>query len=331
MAINLLALEPHKVSRDLSGYITYIYGAAKVGKTTLGSEMPKPLLIACEKGYNAIGGIIAQDITSWADIRALVRELKKPEVKEKFSTLIIDTVDLAASYCEKYVCSQHDADSIAQVGSYGQGWNILKKEFEEPFRTMTQMGYAVMFISHEKEGTFKRPDGSEYSIIRPSVTTTYNSIIENMVDIYARMYTKIEDGVSKVKLKLRSNDGSVICGGRFKHLPEEIDGTYEALVQALNTAIDKEAEEKGSKYVTNERESAAIKTEYNYDELKEDINKTITALTEKHEKADFEENIAPRITQIVERYLGKGKKLSQATRDQVEQLSLISLELKEIE
>ena len=27
--INLMALEPHKVSRDLSGYITYIYGAAK--------------------------------------------------------------------------------------------------------------------------------------------------------------------------------------------------------------------------------------------------------------------------------------------------------------
>lgn len=37
MAINLLALEPHKVSRDLSGYITYVYGAPKVGKTTLGS------------------------------------------------------------------------------------------------------------------------------------------------------------------------------------------------------------------------------------------------------------------------------------------------------
>lgn len=46
MAINLLALEPHKVSRDLSGYITYVYGAPKVGKTTLGSQMPAPLLLA---------------------------------------------------------------------------------------------------------------------------------------------------------------------------------------------------------------------------------------------------------------------------------------------
>ena len=26
MAINLLNIQPHKVSRDLSGYVTYIYG-----------------------------------------------------------------------------------------------------------------------------------------------------------------------------------------------------------------------------------------------------------------------------------------------------------------
>ncbi len=37
MAINLLNIQPHKVSRDLSGYITYIYGAGKTGKTTLAS------------------------------------------------------------------------------------------------------------------------------------------------------------------------------------------------------------------------------------------------------------------------------------------------------
>lgn len=35
MAINLLNIQPHKVSRDLSGYITYIYGA----------EMGAPLIV----------------------------------------------------------------------------------------------------------------------------------------------------------------------------------------------------------------------------------------------------------------------------------------------
>lgn len=330
MAINLLALEPHKVSRDLSGYITYVYGAPKVGKTTLGSQMPSPLLLAFEKGYNAIPGVIAQDVTSWAEVKMVLRELKKPEVRERFKTLIIDTVDVCAALCEKYVCSQYDADSIAAVGAYGQGWNILKKEFEDPFRQMTQLGYAVMFISHEKEGTFKKQDGTEYSVIRPAVTNTYNSIIENMVDIYARMYTKIENGQSTVKLMLRSQDGSVTCGGRFKYIPAEVDGTYDALVAALNTAIDREAEERGNKYVTESRESSVIKTEYNYDELKASINKKIEELTQGHDENDFKENIAPRITQIVERYLGKGKKISQTSREQGEQLFLINTDLQEI-
>ena len=61
--IDLTAIKPHVVSRDLSGYITYVYGAPKVGKTTLASQMPKPLLLAFERGYNAIPGLMVQDVT----------------------------------------------------------------------------------------------------------------------------------------------------------------------------------------------------------------------------------------------------------------------------
>ena len=59
--IDLTAIKPHVVSRDLSGYITYVYGAPKVGKTTLASQMPKPLLLAFERGYNALPGVVAQE------------------------------------------------------------------------------------------------------------------------------------------------------------------------------------------------------------------------------------------------------------------------------
>ena len=96
MGFDLLNLEPTKVSRDLSGYITYIYGVPKVGKTTFGTQMPKSLLIAFEKGYNALGGIKAVDINTWGEFKALMRELKKPEVQEVYKSLIIDTIEVAA-------------------------------------------------------------------------------------------------------------------------------------------------------------------------------------------------------------------------------------------
>lgn len=162
MAINLLALEPHKVSRDLSGYITFLYGPAKSGKTTFGSKMPGHLLLAFERGYNALPGVMAQDITTWGEMKQVVRELKKPEVKAVFKSIIIDTADLAAECCQKYICNQLGIENIGDGGWSTNGWAKYKKEFEDVFRTLTQLGYAVLFISHDKEKTIKPQNTAEY-------------------------------------------------------------------------------------------------------------------------------------------------------------------------
>ena len=205
MAINLLALQPHKVSRDLSGYLVYIYGPSGAGKTTLGSQMPSPLLLATEKGYNTIPGIIAQDITSWADVKQVARELRKTEVKAVFKSIIVDTVDLASSLCEKYVCNQLNIENIGDGGWTKNGWAKVKKEWEETWRSIVMEGYSVVFISHAKDKTFKRKDGTEYSQIVPSCSTAYNEIIKNMVDIMA--YIQVEN--NERKFILRSPDDTI--------------------------------------------------------------------------------------------------------------------------
>ena len=87
MAINLLELTPHKVSRDLKGYSVFFYGEPKSGKTTTAAKFPKSLLLAFEKGYNAIPGVMAQPINSWSEFRQVLRQLKETEIKEKFSTI----------------------------------------------------------------------------------------------------------------------------------------------------------------------------------------------------------------------------------------------------
>lgn len=77
----------------------------KTGKTTLATQMPKALLLAFERGYNALPGVIAQDINTWGEMKQVFRELKKPEVRATFDTLIVDTVDIAATLCQKYICN----------------------------------------------------------------------------------------------------------------------------------------------------------------------------------------------------------------------------------
>ena len=321
---DLLSLQPHKVSRDLTGYITYIYGEAKTGKTTLATQAGTALLFAFERGYNALPGVFPVDVTSWGDVRSLVRELKKKEVKEKFQTVIFDTVDIAGTLCEKYICAQNGVDKIGEI-PYGQGWTLMKKEFEEILRTITQLGYALFLISHEKDKVFKRKDGTEYNQTVPSCPTTFNEIAKNVADIYgyAEKYGD-ENGVSKVRLVLRSKDNSIDCGCRFKFIEPVIEMSYKALVDAINTAIDKEAELTNGQYVTNDRNFVSVTKTLDYDALLAEFNTLASSLMEKDAAA-----YGPKITFIVDKYLGRGKKVSDSTPAQVELIDQIISEIKD--
>lgn len=320
MAINLLALEPHKVSRDLSGYMTYIYGPGGAGKTTFGAATPKPLLLAFEKGYNALAGVMAQDVTSWGEVKQILRELKKPEVKAMFSTIVVDTVDIASNLCEKYLCSQLGIENIGDGGWTINGWSKVKKEWETTWRAVTMEGYSLVFISHSKDKTFTRKDGTTYNQIVPTCSSAYNEIIKNMVDIEA--YIDVDNG--ERKLIMRSADDSIECKCRFKYMTPSIGFSYQSLVNALNEAIDREALETNNQFVTNEKQSAPISKHYDYDALIDEFQTLAGQLMERGAATN-----GPKITQIIEKYLGKGKKIVETTPDQAEFVYLIVTEIKE--
>lgn len=322
MAINLLGLTPNKVSRDLSGYITYIYGPGGAGKTTFGVQAPGALLLAFERGYNALPGVLAQDITTWGQMKEVLRELKKPEVKAAFKTIIVDTVDIASVLCEKYICSQLGIENIGDGGWSTNGWAKVKREWEQTFRAITMDGYAVVFISHSKDKTFKPKNGNEYNQVVPSCSTAYNEIIKNMADIMGY----IDVNGNERKLVLRSPDGSIDCKCRFKHIAPVIDFSYQSLVNALNDAIDKEAAETGNKFVTNERAAIAATVEYDYEALMTEFSTIAGDLMNKNQT-----KYGPLITQIIDRILGRGRKISDTTPDQAEFVYLILQEVKEIQ
>lgn len=287
--------------------------------------MPGSLVLAFERGYNALPGVYAADVTSWGDMKQIMRELKKPEVKEKFKSIIIDTVDQAADACQKYICNQLGIENIGDGGWTNNGWAKYKKEFEETFRTLTQLGYAVVFISHDKEKTIKLETGTEYQQISSSMQSSAMAIVENMSDIIAYAHPIVtSSGEQKRVLTLRSPDNSVRCGCRFSQIEPEIEFSYEALTKALNDAIDREAQINDGKYVTDAPQNKSILKTYDYDAIMSELHNVIQALVTK-DSAYY----SPRITQIVDKYLGKGKKVFDATRDQAELVSLILDEIKE--
>ena len=255
-------------------------------------------------------------------MKQILRELKKAEVKE---------VDIAAALCEKYICGQLGIENIGDGGWSVNGWAKVKKEFEEVFRTISQLGYSLFFISHAKDKTFKRQDGTEYNQIVTSLSTAYDEIIKNMVDIFGYAHSVVDaNGNSKVMLTLRSADNSVDAKSRFKYIEPEIEFNYQSLEKAINDAIDREEKANGNKDLfTNERNVIETK-ELNFDEVKGKFEELVTKIITSHTEKEMEEIWTPKITQITEKYLGKGKKASQCTRDQVEMLNLIVIDLEDL-
>lgn len=326
---NLLDIKPHQVSRDLRGYSVFLYGEAKSGKTTVATKFPKHLLLAFEKGYNAIPGAMAQPMNSWGEFRKALRQLRNDDVRAAFETIIIDTADIAYDYCERYICSNAGVDSIGDI-PYGKGYKMAAKEFDEQLRSILQMNYGLVLISHATDKTFKDQNGQEYNQIVPTLDSKPRNIVTRMADIigYSRI-VELPDGEKSTKLFMRGTP-RFIAGSRFKYTPDYIDFGYKQLVAAIAEAIDKQAAEEGAECFTDQRSNLYIPVieELDFDKLMLEFNSLITKLSSSSEEEAFANYWQPRITQVIEKYLGKGMKASQCTRDQVEALDLIVSELR---
>lgn len=332
MGNSLLDIKPHQVSRDLRGYSIFFYGLPKTGKTTIASQFPGALLLAFEKGYNALPGVMAKPLNTWGEFKKVLSELRDPEVKKVFQTVIIDTVDVAYQLCEQYVCSRESTatQTYEAIGDipYGKGYKLAQAEFDAAIRKILQLDYGVVMISHSIDKIIKTENGDEITKIIPTVDARAKLVCERTCDIigYARA-VDVEGGGQKTLLFLRGTP-RYDAGSRFKYTPDYIEFTYENLVNAIADAIDKEAAASDGKLVTeesiNKQELYKEEVEYNFPELMKTFQEIVGDLMSK------DQNIAPKITKIVETHLGKGKKVSDCTSDQAMQLDLIIFDLKKL-
>lgn len=95
MGIDLLSIEPTKISSDLASKFILIYGESKVGKTSFATQIPNSLLLAFEQGYHALNGVMAVDIDKWSTFKDVIRQLGKEEVKDKYQCVVVDTATIA--------------------------------------------------------------------------------------------------------------------------------------------------------------------------------------------------------------------------------------------
>ena len=325
MANALTSIKPHQVSRDLKGYSVLLYGTPKSGKTTTACKFPKHLLLAFEKGYSTIPGAMAIPVNSWSEFRSFIMDMREEETKESYDTIIIDTADIAYSFCESYICNREGKASIGDI-PYGAGYGMVEEEFDACIRKIIQMGYGLVLISHSTDRVEKDTDGTEYLKMMPTLDKRGRKICERTCDIIGLSQpVKTANGEIETRLFLRETP-RYVAGSRFKYMPDSIVFTYENLTNAIADAVDKEAKEHGNRFVTNERVNLHEDTTVilDFDELKAKFQTLVSQVMEKNQSNRAQ------ITNIVNEYLGVGKKVSDCTEQNAPQLDLINQELAKL-
>lgn len=323
MAINLFDIEPTIVSRDLRGKIVMFYGEPKTGKTTTAVKFPKSLLLAFEKGYNALNNVMAQPINKWAEFKQVLKQLKDPKIQEKFETIIVDTADIMWDLAEKHVVQRENVEKIGDI-PFGGGYKMVESEVDECLRSIALMDYGLVMISHAEDKEFTDESGESYQKIVPTLPKKARKIVTRMADIIGYSRTIQDDeGNTTVNLYMRGTP-RFEAGSRWKHTPGVIEFNYQNLVDAIADAIGKQEKEDGitatDKHINVYKDNA----KYDFNEVKKEITNTINAILEE------DEDNASKITKIVDKHLGKGRRIAEAEEEQVDMLVLILDDLKEL-
>lgn len=324
--IDIFDIKPHKVTRDLSGKTFLFYGGYKTGKTTNACKFPKPLLLAFEKGYNMIDGVIAQPIMNWRDAcevhRQLIADQQKVDAGLKedttFKTIIIDTADIAWDLCGAYIAQQGEVDQYEDI-PYGKGHRKLKQTFQQFFQDLAKAGYTLVIISHSVEKSLGKDDPAGIRV-EPTLTSKALDVIAGMVDLIAYAHTVVnEKDETEVWLEMRETE-SLLAGSRNPYTSERIPFTYEALLKDMSQAVDKIADVSENGVTDEPSNPYADQSVSNYDDLMKQIQKQAKTLRD----AGYQDSYSAVIT----KHLGQDKKAKDCTPAQAELLGIIRDELE---
>ena len=261
------------------------------------------------------------------DFKLALRQLEKPEAKEMYDTITIDTVGIAWDLCEQYICAQHGVQKIGDI-PWGGGYSACKKEFESCLRKITQLGYGLVIIAHVERRIEKKADDSEVEILGPAIPKRAYEIVNQLVDIIGYIdITRDAEGNSERWLYTRKTP-TVMAGSRFKYLAPKIKFGYEELVNAIADAIEKSEKLDGA--VVVDKEEKVFEEKLNYSELMDEAKTLWGKLVHPNAPEGGNEEMAKVILKKIEMVFGMKLKLSEITEDQVDLLYLVVMEMRDL-
>lgn len=223
-------LKRNEINTDINHYRYTFFGVAGSGKTSLAFNFfDDPIFFAWEQGQKTLEAYI-YDCYTWKDVINFIKEARK-ELKEdpnselKGKVIIMDTAELMADACRRYICNVNGWDDPADAG-FGKGHNAIEDEMNKRLNELEELGFKVNFIAHEKTKQTSFKDGVEYEKIIPSLNNKTRGPVVDRVDVvmyFTYDYDVDASGERKRKRVVYFNGGDTIeAKTRIVGLPERV-------------------------------------------------------------------------------------------------------------
>lgn len=198
-----------------------VYGTEGIGKTTLASQFPNPLILDTEDGSKRLD-VARVAVDEWKTLTLAVAELAVQP--QGFKTVVIDSADWAERLCGERLCKDHGKKSL-EDWSYGKGYTLLAEQFSQflvSCEKLIDAGLHVVWVAHAQVKRCSPPDMNEgYDRYELKLSKQTAPLLREWADclLFANYKTKLVDG----------KDGKVkAVGGRERVMFTERTAAFDA-------------------------------------------------------------------------------------------------------
>jgi hypothetical protein len=180
-----------------------IYGPHGVGKTTLLSEAPAPILLPTEEGVGQLDIARFPVAKTYAEVTQAIGSVLNGE--HEFGTFGIDSIDWLEPIVWAETCARNSWKDIEQPG-FGKGYIAADDVWRELFQGLSALrserNMQVMLLAHAQVKQFNDPSSDPYDRYSPKLQARANAIVQEWADMVGflnhRTYTqKTKTGIDK--------------------------------------------------------------------------------------------------------------------------------------
>ena len=214
MAINLKSI--HTGKRAMPERVV-LAGMPGVGKSTMASQVPKPIFIPTEDGLDGIDCESFPMATKFSDVTDAIGALATEP--HDYKTVVIDSMDWLENLAMAQV--KIDVNNDAKVLGYGGDHRLTAEKIRFVLRGLTTLrekrGMTVILIAHSLVKRFDDPAGDSYDRYILKMNGKSSSVISEWADVvgFAAQQTVVREVDAGFGKKIGKG---IAVGGNVLHL-----------------------------------------------------------------------------------------------------------------